>query len=94
MKLNRDKITKEKVTVTLSPKVLRAVDHWCKEMRIKSRSAALEHLVEKSIQEEERRHLEAATEAYYRSLSSDEREEDKSWAKSSSDQAIRRLVKE
>jgi metal-responsive CopG/Arc/MetJ family transcriptional regulator len=94
MKLDHDKITKEKVTVTLSPKVLRAVDRWCKEMRIKSRSAALEQLVEKSIQEEERRHLEAATEAYYRSLSSGEREEDKSWAKSSSDQAMRRSAKE
>ena len=87
------KLNKEKVTVTLSPRVLREVDRWCKGVRFRSRSAAIEHLVEQSIRADEDRRLEAATEAYYRSLTPVERQEDRNWVKSSSRQAIRRFSK-
>ncbi len=84
---------KEKVTLTLSPRFLKEVDRWSKEEKIKSRSAAIEKLIEQWILERGRKRLEAETEAYYLSLTSAEKSEDKEWASLSSNQAIHRSEK-
>ena len=94
MSLAQAKTTKEKVTVTLNPRLIRAIDRWCRKAHLRSRSAAIEHLVERSIDEDEKSGLESATEAYYLSLSSEERREDRSWTKLSSNQALRRSEKD
>lgn len=85
---------KEKVTVTLSPQVIRRIDRWCDEMKVNSRSAAIEHFLQKSMLSDEERRLEAATEAYYRSLSDQETQEDRKWAKQSSRLAVPRYERE
>lgn len=94
MRLDHIKASKEKVTLTLSPRVLKAVDRWCREVRLRSRSAAIEHLLEQSIAEKERLRMESETEAYYLSLTSGEKSEDSEWAQISSSQAVRRFEKE
>lgn len=85
---------KEKITITLSPHLLKAVDRWCRAVKLKSRSAAIERLVEQSVEEQERRRLEAETEAYYLSLSEKEKEEDKKWTRHSSQQAAQRFERD
>ncbi len=92
MRLEWIKGVKEKVTVTLSPQVIRKIDRWCEEMKVNSRSAAVEHFLQISISSDEERRLEAATEAYYRSLSDKEKKEDRDWARPSSRQAVHRLI--
>ena len=88
---NEKHIAKEKVTLTLSPRFLKEVDRWSKEEKIKSRSAAIERLIEQWLLEKERKRLEAETEAYYLSLTPAEKEEDKEWVSLSSDQADHRF---
>lgn len=90
----QQRTVKEKVTITLRPKVLRAVDRWCRAARLRSRSAAIEDLLEQSIVEKERQRLEAEMEAYYRSLTPSEKGEDLDWVQISSSEAIRRFEKE
>lgn len=87
------KFTKEKITVTLNPRLIKEVDRWSKVTKIKSRSAAIEKLIEEWMAEREKRRLEEETEAYYLSLSKHEKAEDKNWSALSSDQAIRRFEK-
>lgn len=87
------KLPKEKITVTLNPRLIKEVDRWSKEEKIGSRSAAIEKLIEAWIGEREKRSLERETEAYYLSLSQAEKEEDHEWTSLSSDQAIQRYEK-
>lgn len=48
-------------------------------------------LLDRSTREDEKRRLESDTETYYHSLSSSEQEENNTWAKLSSAQAIQRF---
>ena len=91
MKKDTPKTNKEKITVTLSPRIIQKLDQWCEGMRMKSRSAAIEKVMEAWIELDERQRLEKETEAYYLSMSDQEKKEDKAWAKLSSLQAIYRF---
>lgn len=82
---------KEKVTLTLNPRLLKEVDRWSKQIKMKSRSAAIAKLIEQWILEKNKKCLEAQTEAYYLSLSEAEKKEDKDWTEFSSHQTLRRL---
>ncbi len=91
--MNREtakQLNKEKVTLTLSPYFLKEVDRWSEEEKIKSRSAAIERLIEEWLIERKKKSLEAETEAYYLSMSQTEREEDQAWVKLSTSQALKR----
>lgn len=85
---------KGKVTVSLSPQLIQRIDRWCEERKVDSRSAAIEHFLQKSILDEDERRLQNATEAYYLSLTDQEKKEDRSWARQSSRQAVLRTEKE
>ena len=90
---NEKQPVKEKVTLTLNPRFLREVDRWSRAEKIKSRSAAIEKLIEQWLEERERKRLEAETESYYLSLSAAEKAEDKEWASLSTQQATQRFEK-
>lgn len=90
---NPKKMVKEKITVTLNPRLIKEVDRWSKAEKIRSRSSALERLIEEWLEERERTRLEKETEAYYLSLTPAEQTETKEWAAFSSDQSIVRFEK-
>lgn len=81
---------KEKVTLTLNPTLLKEVDRWSKEEKIKSRSAAIEKLIIQWKLAREKKRLEKETEAYYLSLTKAEKEENKEWVEFTGRQAMGR----
>jgi metal-responsive CopG/Arc/MetJ family transcriptional regulator len=91
MKAPSSKELKEKITISIHPQLLEALDHCGKEKNLRSRSAIVEHFLLKSIANENKQRLEAETEAYYQSLTEKEKKEDRSWAKTYSHQAVDRF---
>lgn len=85
------KRNKGRVTITLNPELLDLLDRFCKKWNHASRSFLVEQFIEQALKKGQQRELEEATEAYYRSLTSEEREEDRSWTALSSRQAIGRF---
>ncbi len=81
---------KAKVTVTLDPKLVAAVDECAKELPGGSRSAVIEQVLKAWYERQELACLERETEAYYQSLTKIELEENRLWAQGAS-QAARRL---
>jgi metal-responsive CopG/Arc/MetJ family transcriptional regulator len=88
-----EKKVKEKVTITLKPHLIKEVDRWSKKEKIGSRSAAIERLIEQWIAAGMKSRLDAETEAYYLSLSENEKKEDKEWVSFSSNQALHQFQK-
>ena len=72
---------KTKITVTLSPGLVRQLDAFVDSPEAGSRSRLVEKAIRKWLQIEAERELERQTEEYYRTLSEDERREDKEWTK-------------
>lgn len=71
---------KAKITVTLSPDVVRQLDVLVETLAARSRSQLVEEVLRRWLEERVRRDLETQTEVYYRSLSPAEQEEDKEWS--------------
>ena len=71
---------KAKITVTLSPDVVRQLDALVETLAPRSRSQLVEEVLRRWLEERVRRDLETQTEAYYCSLSPAEQEEDEEWA--------------
>ena len=59
--------TKAKITVTLSPDVVRQLDALRETLSARSRSQLVEEVLRRWLEERVRSDLEAQTEAYYRS---------------------------
>jgi metal-responsive CopG/Arc/MetJ family transcriptional regulator len=72
--------TKAKITVTLSPDLVRQLDALTQTPKGRSRSQLVEEALRQWLQERLRRDLENQTEQYYRSLSPTEQKEDQEWA--------------
>lgn len=72
--------TKAKVTISLDAELLSAVDERVKQGEARSRSAAVEDILRQWRKEELQRQLERDIEAYYLSMTEEEKEEDREWA--------------
>ena len=81
MRTVEDRTPKAKITVTLSPDLVRQLDAFVDSPEAGSRSRLVEKAIRKWLQIEAERELERQTEEYYRTLSEDERREDKEWTK-------------
>jgi metal-responsive CopG/Arc/MetJ family transcriptional regulator len=81
MRTVEDRTQKAKITVTLSPDLVRQLDAFVDSPEAGSRSRLVEKAIRKWLQIEAERELERQTEEYYRTLSEDERREDKEWTK-------------
>ena len=75
------KSPKSKVTVTLSPDLLRQLDALLDSPEAGSRSRLVEEAIRSWLRDQAQKELERQTEAYYRSLSKAERKEDRQWAR-------------
>lgn len=81
---------KSKITVTLSPDLLRQLDGLLKTPEAGSRSRLVEEALRHWLREHAQKVLELQTEEYYRSLSEAERKEDRQWTKIAARSARRR----
>jgi len=74
------RVTKAKITLTLSPDVVRQLDALAQTPQARSRSQLVEEALRRWLDERVQEDIERQTEEYYRSLSPAEREEGKEWA--------------
>jgi len=74
-------VVKEKVTVSLDPELVNAVDQEVQTHHVDSRSAVVEEALRLWQVERQRRAIEQGTEAYYRSRSQKEQREDQVWTR-------------
>lgn len=72
--------TKTKITVTLSPEVVRKLQS-ISDARSCSRSLLVEEALQRWFREHAQKELETQVEEYYRALSKAEREEDRQWTR-------------
>ena len=72
---------KAKITVTLSPELVRQMDVITDTPKAGSRSRLVEEAVRHWLYDEAQKELDRQTEEYYLSLSRAERKEDKQWSK-------------
>ena len=72
---------KEKVTVSLNPELVNAVDQEVRAHHVDSRSAVVEEALRLWQIELQRRAIEQGTEAYYRLRSQKEQREDQAWTR-------------
>jgi len=77
-------VVKVRVTASLDPTLVQAIDEFAKEAGHLSRSRLIEEALHHWIAEQQRRDLEQQIEEYYLSLSEAEREEDREWAEGAS----------
>ena len=72
---------KSKITVTLSPDLVRQLDACLRSPEAGSRSRLVEEALRRWLRDYAQQEVEHQTEAYYRSLSKAERREDQEWTK-------------
>ena len=80
---------KSKITVTLSPDVVRQLDALLDSPENRSRSRLVEEALRRMLEEQTQKEIDRQVEDYYRSLSKAERKEDKAWSKTSARSAKR-----
>jgi metal-responsive CopG/Arc/MetJ family transcriptional regulator len=78
-----DRSPKAKITVTLSPDVVRQLDTLLDRSGNPSRSLLVEEALRRWLQEHAQKQIERQVEEYYLSLSKAERKEDEAWSKTS-----------
>jgi len=72
---------KSKITVTLSPDLVRQLDALLDSNENRFRSQLVEEAIRKWLSEQTAKELDRQTEEYYRSQSEASRKEDKKWSK-------------
>lgn len=80
---------KARVTMTIEPKTVEALDRLVKARGLPSRSKALELALNYWLTEQKRQQVEQQIESYYRSRSAGEEREDREWATFASREARR-----
>ena len=70
---------KVKVTASLNPALVEQIDEFVKETNAGSRSQLIEHALGKWCREQRKQKIEDEIEAYYLSLTDEERQEDRQW---------------
>ena len=86
--LNRE-ARKLRITATVDPNTVAALDRLIKKAGLSSRSKAVEVALSYWLAEQRCRETEREIEAYYRSLTPAEKDEDREWARFASRQAGR-----
>lgn len=81
MAIPETRSSKAKITITLSPDLVRQLDALLSPPEARSRSQVVEEALRRWLQEYTEKKLERQVEQYYRSLSKAERQEDKQWTK-------------
>jgi metal-responsive CopG/Arc/MetJ family transcriptional regulator len=84
---------KVKVTASLDPDLVKAIDGYLKESKVRSRSQLIEDVIRSWYMEQKKKKLECEIEQYYLSLSDEERKEDQEWTDIAA-QSIHHLWKE
>ena len=74
-------MSKVKITTTINPDIVHAIDSYLKETKNRSRSKLIEDILRSWYMEQKRSEIEKKIEEYYLSLSEDEKKEDKEWTK-------------
>jgi len=72
---------KVKITTSLDPKLVKEIDEHVKGSKARSRSQLVENILRDWHREQKVREVENQIEQYYLSLSNDEKNEDRQWAK-------------
>ena len=72
---------KDKITVSIEPGLLQAIDLEIRSHHANSRSSVIEKAIRFWQLEQRRRAIEQQTEAYYRSRSKTEQKEDREWGR-------------
>ena len=70
---------KIKVTTSLNPALVKQIDEIVKETNAASRSQLIEYALSKWCKEQKKHKIEKQIEAYYLSLSDEDRQEDREW---------------
>lgn len=70
---------KIKVTASLNPALVEQIDQYVKETNAGSRSQLIEYALGKWCEEQKKQKIENEIEAYYLSLTDEERQEDRQW---------------
>ena len=78
---------KEKVTVSLDPRLVNAIDQEVRAHHADSRSAVVEEALRLWRMKQHRQAIEQGVESYYQSRSLKEKQEDQTWAQFASRQA-------
>ena len=73
--------SKVKVTATIDPDVISAIDTYLRKTKNRSRSKLIEDILRSWYKEQKRSEIEKKMEEYYLSISEDEKKEDKEWTK-------------
>ena len=82
--------TRVKLSITLAPETVRAIDRACRSRRGASRSAVIEEWLRRGARQLDEERLRTETIAYYEGLSEAERRDDSALARAAS-RAARRL---
>jgi len=85
--------TKIKITASLDPELIKAIDGYLAQSNIRSRSRFIEDILRSWHHRQKKHEIESQIEQYYLSLSTEEREEDRKWTGIAADSA-RRLWEE
>ncbi|MBI4537390.1 MAG: ribbon-helix-helix protein, CopG family [candidate division NC10 bacterium] len=83
-------VRKVRVTMTIEPKTVVALDQAVEAHGFPSRSRALEAALNYWLAQQKQQQIEREVQAYYRSLTVQEKREDKEWAEFASRQVARR----
>ena len=73
--------SKVKVTATIDPDIICAIDSYLKKTKNRSRSKFIEDILRSWYIEQKKAEIEKRIEEYYLSLSEDEKKEDKEWTR-------------
>ena len=73
--------TKVKITTTIDPDIVRAIDSYLEKNKTRSRSKFIEDILRSWYMEQKRNEVEKKVEEYYLSLSKEEKEEDREWTR-------------
>lgn len=79
MKRENPSLTKIKVTATMDPDLVQAIDEYIKQIKSLSRSQLIEDVLRQWYLKQKQREMESQIEQYYLALSESEREEDRQW---------------
>lgn len=75
-----EEVKKVKVTMTLTPQVLKNLDKMAQRLKTKSRSETIEKALRQWLESQARKKLESDVETYYQSLTPKEKQEDIDWS--------------
>ena len=78
-----------KITTSLDPELVKEIDEYVKGSKARSRSQLVENILRDWHREQKVREVENQIEQYYLSLSNDEKDEDRQWAKIAAESAKR-----